>query len=82
MAAISYMFSDRVISEGLWPAHSEDLTPCDLYLWGSLKREVYKRNFHTLHELEKNIQEEISRISPAELQHVNQSMISCCNACL
>jgi hypothetical protein len=32
--------------------------PCDIYLWGSLKDKAYKRNPHTLHELEENIQEE------------------------
>jgi hypothetical protein len=39
---------------------------------GSLKDKVRKRNPHKLLELEENIREEISRISPAELQGVNQ----------
>jgi hypothetical protein len=51
VAAISDVFSGRVISEGLWPAHSPDLMPCDFYFWGSFKDKVYKRNPHTLHEL-------------------------------
>jgi hypothetical protein len=81
MAAISDVFCDRVISEDLRPPRSLDLTPCDSYLWGSLKDKVYKRNPHTLHELEENIRDEISRISPAELQCVNQSVFLRCNAC-
>jgi hypothetical protein len=82
MAPISDLFGDTVICEGLWPAYLPDLKLCDFYLWGSLKDKVYKRNPHTLHELEEYIREEISRISPAELQHVNQSMFSLCSACL
>lgn len=26
-----------------WPAHSPDLTPCDYFLWGYLKAELFKR---------------------------------------
>jgi hypothetical protein len=72
MATISDVFGDRVISEGLWVASSPHFMPCDSYLWGSLKDEVYKINPHTLHELEENILEEISRTSPAELQCVTR----------
>jgi hypothetical protein len=32
MAAISDVFGDRVISEGLWPARSPDIMPYDFYL--------------------------------------------------
>ena len=41
-------FSNRIISRGLWPARSPDLTPPDFYLWGALKGKVYKSNPHTL----------------------------------
>lgn len=53
-------------------------------LWISLKDKACKRNIHMLHEVEENIQEliSISRIFPAELRHVNQSMFPHCNACL
>jgi hypothetical protein len=67
VATISNMFGDRVISEGLWPAHSPDLMLSDFYLWGILKDRMYKRNPHTIHEIRENIWEEIFRNSPAEL---------------
>jgi hypothetical protein len=73
---------DGVISEGLWPAHYLDLTPCDFYLWGSLNEKAYKWNPHTSHELEENIPEQIFRMPPSELPRVNQSVISQSNACL
>jgi len=34
MAEIQYFFGDRVISKGLWPRRSPDLTPPDYFLWG------------------------------------------------
>jgi hypothetical protein len=71
LEALLEVFDDHVISRGLWPPHSPDLTPCDFYLWGSLKDRVYKTNTHTLEELGHNIHREISTISGEELQRVN-----------
>lgn len=48
-------FTDKWIGRGgphHWPARSPDLTPCDFFLWGWAKEEVYKRNPKTLQELE------------------------------
>jgi hypothetical protein len=36
------------VFEGLWPARSPDLNPCDFYLCGNLKDKVYSNNPHTL----------------------------------
>ena len=39
-------FDDRTIGDRLenhWPARSPDLTPCDFFLWGWMKDEVFKR---------------------------------------
>ena len=51
MAAVSEVFGDRVISRGLWPPRSPDLTPPDFYLWGKLKGSVYGNNPRTMDEL-------------------------------
>jgi hypothetical protein len=48
MAAVSDISADKNINEDLWPAHFPDLMLCDIYLWGSLKDKVYRRNPHTL----------------------------------
>ena len=37
MAEIQSFFGDRVISKGLWPPCSPDLTPHDYILWRYLK---------------------------------------------
>jgi hypothetical protein len=32
LEVLQEVFSDGIISHGLWPPHSPDLTPCDFYL--------------------------------------------------
>jgi hypothetical protein len=44
MQALSYVFEDRIISSGIWPARSPDLNPCDFFFWGCLKDRVYSSN--------------------------------------
>ena len=61
------MFPSRLISLrcGIeWPARSPDLTPCDFFLWGYLKAEVYKHRPQTLKILKDAIREEVAAISP------------------
>ncbi|GFW20889.1 uncharacterized protein TNCV_1051101 [Trichonephila clavipes] len=43
-----------------WPPYSPDLTPCDYFLWGTLKDIVYSKHTATLGELESPICESIS----------------------
>jgi hypothetical protein len=50
---------DRIISHGLWPAHSPDLTPFDFYLWNNLNYKVYRMNPHMEEKLKGNIEREI-----------------------
>jgi hypothetical protein len=37
MNGLAEVLGEQVISQGLWPAHSTDLNPCDFYLWSILK---------------------------------------------
>ena len=65
-------FGTRTIGENLgehWPARSPDLTPCDFFLWGWLKDEVYKRMpFADLNALEAAIRDVI-RTMPTDFCH-------------
>ena len=45
------------------PARSPNLTPCDFFLWGHVKEEVYKNSPQTLDQLENSIRVVISDIS-------------------
>jgi hypothetical protein len=44
LETLRQIFDDHVISRGLWPPCSSDLTPYDFYLWGCLKAKVCKTN--------------------------------------
>jgi len=44
MPEIQSFIGDHVISKGLWPPRSPDLTPPDHFLWGYLKGRVYRNN--------------------------------------
>lgn len=51
-------FPGRWIGRGgpiAWPARSPDLTPLDFYLWGDVKRIVYKQESNTVQELRQKI---------------------------
>jgi hypothetical protein len=48
MVALDEVFSEQVISWGMWPPWSTDLNTCDFYLWGMLTEKVYTNNPHSL----------------------------------
>lgn len=77
-------FDDRVIAlkystfqgKGMdWPPYSPDLTPCDYFLWGTLKDIVYCNNPSTLEELEEAICQACVSISGDTLQRVTDNFI-------
>jgi hypothetical protein len=47
-----------------WPPRSPDLTPCDFFLWGYLKAQVYQHRSKTLESLEEAITQEVAAIPP------------------
>lgn len=71
---LSEKFPSRWIGRGgpiPWPARSPDLTPCDFYLWGDVKRLVYsgaRTEVTSRHEL-------ISRIESAFVQVKNNRTV-------
>ena len=76
---------ERTISRGSatsWPSRSPDLSPCDFYLWGKLKSQVYSNNPHTLEELQQNIQNSIDAIPQAELTRVSHGLINPAPRCI
>jgi len=57
-----------------WPARSPDLTPCDYFLWGYLKAEVFKHRPRTLQTLKDAIRLEVARIPHDMLDRVTQNI--------
>ncbi|GFX86700.1 uncharacterized protein TNCV_1408981 [Trichonephila clavipes] len=58
-----------------WPPYSPDLTPCDYFLWGTLKDTVYSKHPATLDELESAICVACESISVETLRNVMANFI-------
>lgn len=68
-------FDERLISKGIWPPRSPDLSPPDFFLWGHLKNRVFRAPVHNLEDLKSRITEEINAISPSQLNNVFKSLM-------
>jgi len=82
MAEIQSFFGDRVISKGIWPPRSHDLTPPDCVLWGYLKGRVYQNKPRTTDTLKANITEEIQEVTADVLPTTFQNMARRVRSCL
>ena len=54
-----------------WPPFSPDINPCNYFLWGFLKNQVYKQQFDTIADLKAAIQNKSSIIKPTVLESVS-----------
>ena len=82
MTEIQSSFGDRVISKGLWPPRSPDLTPPDCFLWGYLKATVYQNKPRTVDALKANLTEEIQAVTADVLARTFQNMARRVQSCL
>jgi hypothetical protein len=67
------MFLGHVVSlrgDIEWPPRSSDLTPCDFFLRGYLKGQVYKHRRQTLEGLKEVITQEVAAILPEMTRRV------------
>jgi hypothetical protein len=71
---LATFFDDRIISRGLWPARSPDLTPLDYFLFPYLKNIFSKKPINPLQDLPSRIVEECQRITPRILENVFENM--------
>jgi len=82
VAEIQSFVGDRVISKGLWPPRSPDLTPPDYFLWGYLKGRVYRNKPRTINALKANVAEEIQTVAADVLARTLQNMARPVQSCL
>lgn len=78
-------FPGRWIGRGgpiRWPARSPDLAPCDFFLWGHLKNNIYKTTYDNLDSLRNKLQEECRLISPEQFANVTQGFYNRVGYCL
>jgi hypothetical protein len=74
-------FLGRIMSQGLWPPRSPDLSPPNFFLWGHLKSVVYLKHPHTLAELRANIRHYVAIISRDTLRKVFRNTIGRVHLC-
>ena len=67
-------FGNRFVDKDLWPPRSPDLNPCDYFLWGYIKDEVYRKRPKTIEELKEEIIIQINKISKVTLSRVFENM--------
>ncbi|KAJ4438312.1 hypothetical protein ANN_14254 [Periplaneta americana] len=82
MQVFREFFGERIISQGLWPPCSSDLTYPDFFLWDYFKGRVYKNRPHTLEELKRNITTEINNIGIRVLKKVAANMVKRVRTCI
>ncbi len=75
MEFLRSFFGDRLVSKGLWPPRSPDLTPLDFFLWGTLKNNVFKHVPRSIEQLKQLITQEIANISVRSLQNAFRSLL-------
>lgn len=65
-----------------WPPRSPDLSPCDFFLWGYLKAEVYKVRPRTLEALKEAITDVVAGITQDMLRRVYENFFERLNMCI
>ena len=74
--------SDHVISKGLWPLRTPDLTLPDYFLWGYLKGRIHQNKPQTIEALKANVTEEIQAMTADVLARTFQNMVHRVQSCL
>jgi hypothetical protein len=65
IALLHEKFPGQILSHNAdrnWPARSCDLTPCNFFLWGYLKSQVYENNPQSIPDLQEEIRRVIGHI--------------------
>jgi hypothetical protein len=65
-----------------WPSRSPDLTPCNFFLWGYLKAQVYQHCPQTLEGLKEAITQEVAAIPPEMTHRVMENYQEKLNQCI
>lgn len=73
LAYLEEFFGERLISRGLYPPRSPDLTSCDSFLFAHLKNKIYRNRLHTLEELRDAISNVINYLN--ENVHVLHNVV-------
>ncbi|KDR19593.1 hypothetical protein L798_06126, partial [Zootermopsis nevadensis] len=71
---LSHRFPQRHQCDRIWPPHSPDINPCDYFLWGFLKEQVFHQHPESMAELRACIMQVCSTIDEDLCRRVVQNM--------
>ena len=74
-------FGENVISKGVWPPRSHDLTSPDFLLWSYLKDTVYRSNPRDLRQLKMNITRAIEEVNERTQRKFARNMVKLVDKC-
>ena len=81
MVILHEFFGENLISKGLLPPRSPDLTSPDFFLWSYLKDTVYRSNPRDLKQLTMNITRVMEEINERRLRKVARNMVKRVDKC-
>jgi hypothetical protein len=71
-------FGEKLISKGLWPLRSPNLTSPYFFLWSYLKDAAYRSNPRDLKQLKMNITRAIEEVNEGTVRKVARNMGEMC----
>jgi hypothetical protein len=75
-------FGKNIISKGVWPPRSSDLTSPNFFLWSYLKDTLYRSNLRDLKQLKMNITRAIKEVNERTLRKVARNMAKRVDKCI
>ena len=75
MVILHEFFGENLISKGLCPTRSPDLTSPDFFWWSYLKDAVYRSNPRDLKQLKMNITRAIEEVNEGTLRKVARNVV-------
>jgi hypothetical protein len=82
MEILHEFFGENVISKGVWPTRSPDLTSPDFFLWSYLKDTVYRSKPRDLKQLKVNIAHAIEEVNERMLRKFARNVVKRVSKCL
>jgi hypothetical protein len=82
MKILHEFFGVNVISKGVWPSRSSDITSPDFFLWSYFKDTVYWRNPRDLKQLKMNITCTIEEVNKRTPRKLTRNMTKCVDKCI
>jgi hypothetical protein len=81
MEILHELFGKNLISKGVWPTRSPDLTSPEFFLWSYLKDTVYRRNPGDPKQLNLNITRAIEEVNERTIRKVARNMVKRVDKC-